>query len=313
MSFSERVACFDRVGHACLPAPLSATWHLHGVAIVEEYWSGVLRRLQAEVDTFNRLVEHQGEKGRENELSLVRLLEGLVPQRYGIGSGLLIDADGRYSKQMDIIVYDRSDEPALMAQTNQVLFPVENARLCIEVKTTVGKDEIEDAHAKHASVRELASRRDHPLFALLGYSADAHAATIAKHLFADSPNRVHFACVLQLALFAAQPSLVPNIPAGERELVIGVTPLLEKEGQTRVPGVYVKPPAGEFSAQVLHDGHRYPVVTLPDGEVLGEPSRALLLFCESLLNTLAADKSSVLSHYITEAGRDLFRLDENLS
>src|SRR5437879_9254003 len=98
------------------------------MSIVEQYWTGVLRRLQAEVENFNRLIEHQGEKGRENESSLARILERLVPTRYGIGSGLLFDAGGKQSRQMDIVVHEQGDEPALLAQTNQVLFPVANVR-----------------------------------------------------------------------------------------------------------------------------------------------------------------------------------------
>ena len=74
------------------------------MSIVEQYWGGVLQRLEAEVNVFAQLVAHEGEKGRENEAVMARILEALVPQRYGIGSGLLIDTMNNYGNQTDIVV-----------------------------------------------------------------------------------------------------------------------------------------------------------------------------------------------------------------
>src|SRR5690606_22020378 len=97
-------------------------------------------RLQAEVEGFNNIIEHQGEKGRENELSLSRMIERLAPTRYGVGTGLAFDSGGTQSRQTDVVIYDAIDEPAIFAQTNQVLFPIENVRAFVEVKTTMNKD-----------------------------------------------------------------------------------------------------------------------------------------------------------------------------
>lgn len=279
------------------------------MAILEEYWSGVLRRLQAEVDTFNRLINHQGEKGRENELSLARVLERLVPSKYGIGSGLLIDSEGNYSKQMDIIVYDHSEEPALMAQTNQVLFPVENVRLCIEVKTTADKDEIEDAVKKMASIRALKSNGPYPNFAFVGYQASQMAKTIAGHLKAGGQDdRLDFACVLQLGMFAAKEKFAPGVVDLGEEYVVGVTLLHERAKNERISGSFVMP-SDDDTTDFLYDGHQYPIVNVLGEDFVCEPSRALLLFCESMLNALALeDRRSVLSHYLTDTGRELKKL-----
>ncbi|MFW0786399.1 DUF6602 domain-containing protein [Gordonia sp. CPCC 206044] len=278
------------------------------MAILEEYWSGVLRRLQAEVDTFNRLIDHQGEKGRENEVSLARVLERLVPSKYGIGSGLLIDSEGSYSKQMDIVVYDHSEEPALLAQTNQVLFPVENVRLCIEVKTTADKEEIEDAVKKMASVRDLKSTGTHPYFAFVGYQASQKAATIAGHLKSgDQDNRLDFACILQLGMFASKERFARGVLEEEDEYLVGVTLMHERSNGARIPGKFMKPSDKDVT-DIVYDGHQYPIVDIGEDFVC-EPSRALLLFCESMLNALRLDdRRSVMSNYLTETGRELMRL-----
>ncbi|MEV4237051.1 DUF6602 domain-containing protein [Nocardia sp. NPDC049737] len=280
------------------------------MSILEEYWSGVLRRLQAEVDSFNRLIAHQGEKGRENELALARILERLVPARYGIGSGLLIDSQGGYSKQIDIVVYDQADQPALMAQTTQVLFPVEFVHLCIEVKTTVDGDEIGDAIEKRNSVNKLASRGGHPAFAFVGYNSSCHPPTIAQHLRAPSSNdRIDIACVLQSALFAARGEFGSVGDSNADDYIVGVTALQDTDEDGKpLPGTCA-PLTSEDGAYVLRGDRKYPTVKMPGDYVIAEPSRALLLFCEAVLNALKpGDEKSVMSHYVTDVGRELIYL-----
>ena len=92
------------------------------MSIVEEYSAGVLQRLNAEVYVFAQLVTHEGERGRENEAVIARILQALVPQRYGIGSGLLIDTVDQYSRQTDIIVYEQSDDPPYSRKRHSCCF-----------------------------------------------------------------------------------------------------------------------------------------------------------------------------------------------
>jgi hypothetical protein len=85
--------------------------------VVRTYWAGALRRLQAEVDGLSRVVGHAGERGRENEVALVRLLSSLIPRRFGTGSGILIDSHDRQSPQVDVVIYESTMEATLFAQT----------------------------------------------------------------------------------------------------------------------------------------------------------------------------------------------------
>ena len=123
--------------------------------VVEEYWAGVVRRLQAEVDVFARLVQHHGEQGRENEAALARILEAFVPRRLGVGTGMVIDRFDRYARQADIVLFEQVDEPAVLAQTTQLIYPVESVRASIEVKTRLRSDDIRDCLRKRASLQEL--------------------------------------------------------------------------------------------------------------------------------------------------------------
>jgi hypothetical protein len=280
------------------------------VPVVEEYWDGVLKRMQAEVDVFSRLVRHQGERGRENELAFVRLLAGLIPRRYGLGSGMVIDAADAFSKQMDIIVFDQSDEPTVMAQTTQLLFPVEQVRAAVEVKTTLNAEEIRDCGQKRASLGRLESRAGlvrQPVYVVLAYDADASAQTVAKNFAALPPEETpDLVCLLDPGVLLGDASLLAGDGSG---LVAGTAFLhVRSDQRSRVSGTYVEPRPGEYDvARVESD--LYPVAKDSSGIArVAEPARALLLFCEALLTLLAKVENAPrpwLTHYLSGETKEL--------
>ncbi|MEU5769742.1 DUF6602 domain-containing protein [Streptomyces asoensis] len=286
-----------------------------GISVVEEYWSGVLRRLQAEVDIFNKLIKHWGERGRENELSLARLLENLVPQRYGVGSGMIIDSQDNYSQQTDIVIYNQADEPAFLAQSNQVLFPIENVRACIEVKTTVNKDEIKESGVKRRSLYALTPKQgQHPLFHFVGYTPGQHADTIATHLRnLQDTDKPDLFCVVDNGMIGGRSALLRPILGDAIEdnsdYVVAMTYLHERDvSDQRQVGQYHQPPSNFTEARVLYQGGSYPVVRVGKEWMVAEPSRALLLFCACLVHTLATHEGKnppASSHYLSGATLDI--------
>ena len=282
--------------------------------VVEDYWSGVLRRLQSEVDVFNELIVHAGERGRENELSFARILTGLVPSRYGVGTGLLIDANDKYSRQTDIVIYNQADEPAILAQTSQVLFPVESVRACLEVKTSIGTEEIKDAGKKRASVTALNSRNPRkPIYALIGYRATNHANTLTRELRSmKEDNRPDLVCVINQGFIGGYTSIVNVTPPDQADgYICGVALLQERndKGQ-RIEHTHVVPQPGTTS--FVFKEISYPVIKAAGQLLVTEPSRALLIFCEALVRILADQDgrpAPAFSHYITPVARDLLLLD----
>lgn len=284
--------------------------------LVQKYWAGVLRRLQAEVDGFNSIISHQGEKGRENELSLSRVLASLMPLRYGIGSGLIFDSLGNESSQTDIVVYDAVDEPGVLAQTTQVLFPVENVRGAIEIKTSVGGSEIHDIGRKMASVRNLTSKHGpKPLCAAVGYRATQRMETIASHVTQlPEDERPDLFLVLDPALVGMSKSMAETlgwtVPEGQGYFV-GVAPVQRKNDNVVMAGEYVSSP-DETSVSTIHEGSLYTIHSLAGGEAyLAESARALLLFAEGLLTGLALKSERPVPsfhHYVTPEIRDLIAI-----
>jgi hypothetical protein len=213
------------------------------VSVVQEYWTGVLQRLQAEVDVFSRLIRHQGERGRENEVALGRLLTALVPQRFGVGTGMLIDSRDSYSRQMDIIIYERVDEPTLLAQTTQLLYPVENVLACVEVKTTLYANTIDEFIRNKRSVKSLVpvqaypSGASHPIYVVLAYKTNISPQKMNEKLMAADPEDwPDLLCVLEHGILGGIGTSLRSAPS--RGLSLGLALLRDNGAQS--PTQYCK-------------------------------------------------------------------------
>jgi hypothetical protein len=252
--------------------------------LVGKYWAGVRQRLRAEVDIFAGLVEHNLERGEENEAAFARVLQSFVPDRYGIGSGLLIDRHGKASKQMDIILFEQTDEPKVLAQTNQLLYPVENVVAVIEIKTRLTIEEIADYADKRKSVSDLDSNTgEYPVFATLAYKSEVAHDTTAKSLKAHPPGaRVDLACVLDSGLLSGTAALLRQKQHAPSDFVTGMA-LLRDE----VSGAWVKAPKVVRGMRHRHDGEDYRITRVGTDLVLVDEARTLLLFVEALARIMA--------------------------
>jgi hypothetical protein len=280
------------------------------MSVVQDYWDGVLQRLRAEVTVFSRLVRHRGEQGRENEAAFARLLTSFVPQRLGVGTGLLIDSQGGSSRQLDIVLFERSDEPAVLAQTNQLLYPMESVVACIEVKTRLATSEIEDCAAKGASVRALQPNRPHadgaghPLFVVLAYGSEvAHATTLERFREMDPASRPDLVCVLDPALLVGPPG---SLKLTHEQPYHGGLALLQARGEDgSTTGDWVPAEVTETMLR-MHGTQQYRVVAHDGAHYLADSGRALLLFVESLARLSAARQGRdepVVSSYLDDEGR----------
>jgi hypothetical protein len=86
-------------------------------------------------------------------------------RRFGIGTGLVIDS-----------------QPTLLAQTTQLLHPIETVAICVEVKTRFYADAIEDVVKKHQSLLDLEPLDGHsrPVFTLLTYDLGVAPETLLE-------------------------------------------------------------------------------------------------------------------------------------
>ncbi|HHV7345341.1 DUF6602 domain-containing protein [Enterobacter hormaechei] len=91
--------------------------------------------LQAKMAT---KLTHQGVKGSVLEILISQLFRPLLPSDIGVGTGQIIDSfSDNMSPQIDIIIYNKSILPPVLADGSLGLFPIESVLYTIEVKTTL--------------------------------------------------------------------------------------------------------------------------------------------------------------------------------
>lgn len=263
---------------------------------LNEYWNGVVQRLELEFAQLNRLVEHNGERGRLNELALVDLLSRFLPADASIATGFVINDQGETSKQTDIIVYD-ANAPLLLGQSTPRLFPAETVRVCIEVKSSLRARDLKDAGSK---IEELHSVRagagSQFLTGLFSYTSNLSADSLARHFRGLKPKeRPHIACVLDRAFVAMNLDLVHNHRSGPKPL--GVTP--RHDGPDRHLQEFEIP---SHSAVGTKTSKR------PNTSYVPESARALLIFLEFILVATQGQQQTTLSNYLTPEMRDMMVL-----
>ena len=83
-------------------------------------------------------------------------LENLMPEGVGVGSGIIIDSYGGASKQQDIVIFEKICPIfSINGSPDATYYPVEGVISTGEVKSTLGKAQLQDAFEKSASVKKL--------------------------------------------------------------------------------------------------------------------------------------------------------------
>ena len=84
-------------------------------------------------------------------------LEQILPHGIGVGSGCVMDSEGRTSRQMDVVLYENELCPVFCVNDSPetTYYPCEGVLAVGEVKSTIGKRELVDAFKKIRSVKAL--------------------------------------------------------------------------------------------------------------------------------------------------------------
>lgn len=93
--------------------------------------------------------------GDDSELNWRGMLEAILPTRYRVSKGLVVDAKGCRSEQIDLLIYDRHFSPILLDVGDYVFVPAEAVYAAFEVKQEMTRDTILYAAKKMASLRKL--------------------------------------------------------------------------------------------------------------------------------------------------------------
>ena len=94
-------------------------------------------------------------KGDASEKAWLELLQTYLPERYQAETAHVVDSEGVFSEQIDIVVFDRQYSPFIFNYQGQKIIPAESVYAAFEAKQSIDADQVAYAQKKVASVRRL--------------------------------------------------------------------------------------------------------------------------------------------------------------
>lgn len=111
--------------------------------------------IQHRLSTARKTLAHPGSKGEASEGVWLELLQNYLPQRYSVAKAHVVDSDGAFSEQIDVVVFDRQYSPFIFKFEGQTIVPAESVYAVFEAKQTLNSQFVSYAQQKVASVRRL--------------------------------------------------------------------------------------------------------------------------------------------------------------
>jgi hypothetical protein len=124
--------------------------------VLPDYLADVAKEMRARSASIRRdFASHRLSAGENREDLVESFLREHLPQRFGVGSGLVISGAGMFSNQADVLITDAFNNSPLYGSSSNQLWPVESVYSLIEVKTTLNLPEIKDCVAKGRRFKTL--------------------------------------------------------------------------------------------------------------------------------------------------------------
>jgi hypothetical protein len=93
--------------------------------------------------------------GDSSQVAWTSMFEKYLPKRYCTATATIVDANGRFSEQIDVVIYDRQYSPLIFEHQDQLVIPAEAIYAVFEAKQEINKQHIQYAQKKVGSVRKL--------------------------------------------------------------------------------------------------------------------------------------------------------------
>nr|WP_298123959.1 DUF6602 domain-containing protein [uncultured Pseudoxanthomonas sp.] len=111
--------------------------------------------IEQRLTTVRRAFGHPGTKGDGSENVWIELLNTYLPKRYQTAKAHVVDSQGNFSNQIDVVVFDRQYSPFVFTFENQIIVPAESVYAVFEAKQTADAGIVSYAQQKVATVRRL--------------------------------------------------------------------------------------------------------------------------------------------------------------
>lgn len=181
------------------------------------------KRVEQDLKTAREALGHPVAKGDGSEAVWATLFTKYLPQRYAVEKATIVDSNGQFSDQIDIVLFDRQYTPLIFEHQNQIVVPVEAVYALFEAKQDIKAGYVRYAQKKVATVRRLhrtsaqvqtidgpRTAKPQPILAgFLAFENTWRPATIGKNLLpllaADQGlGRLDFGCIAVYGTFGCQ-------------------------------------------------------------------------------------------------------------
>jgi len=125
------------------------TWSL------EKVLAGLHDDIQQRLETIRKTLDHPGTKGDASEKVWLELLNTYLPKRYQAENAHVVDSNGVFSQQIDVVVFDRQYSPFIFVYEGATIVPAESVYAVFEAKQSANFEKLIYAKEKVASVRRL--------------------------------------------------------------------------------------------------------------------------------------------------------------
>lgn len=117
--------------------------------------AGLHEDIHQRLKTVRRSFGHSGTKGDGSENVWLELLQSYLPKRYQVHKAHVVDSRGKFSDQIDVVVFDRQYSPFIFQYEGQTVVPAESVYAVFEAKQTANSENVAYAQTKVATVRRL--------------------------------------------------------------------------------------------------------------------------------------------------------------
>ena len=122
---------------------------------LEELLAGLHDDIEQKLAIARKAFGHPGTKGDASERVWLEMLATYLPKRYQVASAHVVDSEGAFSDQIDVVVFDRQYSPFIFDYQGQTIVPAESVYAVFEAKQSANSQQVAYAQAKTASVRML--------------------------------------------------------------------------------------------------------------------------------------------------------------
>jgi hypothetical protein len=117
--------------------------------------AGLHDDIERRLATARSTLGHPGTKGDASERVWLELLQTYLPRRYRAEKAHVVDSNGDFSQQIDVVVFDRQYSPFIFCFEEQIIVPAESVYAVFEAKQAINAEQIAYGQRKVASVRCL--------------------------------------------------------------------------------------------------------------------------------------------------------------